>query len=52
MSNAALGWLGAAFAIAWVLIGGYLVRLWRAQREIARKLEALEKRSGEQRELT
>lgn len=38
-----LYWLGAAFLIAWLLIGGYVVRLWRAQRDLARKLDQLEK---------
>ena len=38
-----LAWLGAAFAIAWLAIGAYLVRLWRAQAEIGRRLEELTK---------
>lgn len=37
-----LGWLAAAFAIVWVLIGLYVVRLARAQRDIARRLDQIE----------
>jgi CcmD family protein len=44
MSDPNLGWLAAAFGVAWVAIGAYLVRLVRAQREIDRKLDELSKR--------
>jgi CcmD family protein len=37
-----LGWLAAAFAIVWLAIGLYVVRLARAQREIARRIDAIE----------
>lgn len=43
MSDPNLGWLAAAFAISWLAIGVYLVRLWRAQREIDRRLKDLSK---------
>ena len=38
-----LAWLGAAFGIAWLAIGASLVRLWRAQKAIDRRLEELTK---------
>lgn len=40
MSN--LVWLGIAFAIVWVAIGLYVVRLARAQRDIAERLDRIE----------
>jgi CcmD family protein len=42
VSDPSLPWLFAGFAVVWVLLGGYLVRLWRAQRDIARRLESLD----------
>ena len=41
-----LGWLALAFGVTWLAIGAYLVRLVRAQREIDRKLDDLNKRSS------
>ena len=41
MSNVA--WLGIAFAIVWVVIGAYVVRLARAQRDIAERLDEIER---------
>lgn len=46
MSDPNLGWLAAAFGVAWLVIGGYLIRLVRAQREIERRLEELGERDG------
>ncbi len=43
-----LAWLGAAFAIAWLAIGLYLVRLWRAQKAIERRLEELTRGHSDQ----
>ena len=40
MSN--LGWLAAAFAIVWLAIGLYVLRLARAQRDIARRINEIE----------
>jgi CcmD family protein len=37
-----LGWLAAAFAIVWVAIGLYVVRLARVQRDIARRIDQIE----------
>jgi CcmD family protein len=39
-------WLGAAFGVAWLLLGAYIVRLWRAQRDLRRRLEELDRREG------
>ncbi len=39
-----LGWLAVAFGVTWVAIGAYLVRLVRAQREIDRKIDDLNRR--------
>jgi CcmD family protein len=39
-----LGWLAAAFGIGWLVLGAYLVRLWRAQQAIDRRLEELGRR--------
>lgn len=39
MSDPSLPWLFAGFAAVWLLLGVYLVRLSRAQRDIARRLE-------------
>jgi CcmD family protein len=36
-------WLGIAFAIVWVAIGAYVVRLARTQRDIAERLEQIER---------
>lgn len=44
MSDPNLVWLAAAFGVSWLAIGAYLVRLWRAQREIDRRLDELGKR--------
>lgn len=34
--------LAAAFAIAWLVLAVYLVRLWAAQRSIARRIAEIE----------
>lgn len=39
--------LAIAFGIAWLLIGAYVVRLARAQRKIAERLEQLPGRGNE-----
>lgn len=44
MSDPGLPWLALAFGVAWVIVGIYVVRLTRAQRDIDRKLEELGKR--------
>ena len=41
MSDPSVPWLVAAYAVAGVLLLAYLVRLWRAQRDVGRKLERL-----------
>ncbi len=41
-----LGWLAAAFAIVWLVIGLYVVRLARAQRDVARRLDQIERRAA------
>jgi CcmD family protein len=41
-----LGWLAVGFGIVWLVLGLYLVRLWRAQRAIERRLEELAARRG------
>jgi CcmD family protein len=46
MSDPNLVWLAAAFGVTWLAIGAYLVRLWRAQREIDDRLSQLSKRDG------
>ena len=46
MSDPGLAWLGAAFGVTWLLIGAYLVRLWRAQHALDRRLSELAGRSG------
>jgi CcmD family protein len=38
-----MAWLAVAFVIVWVLIGAYVVRLARAQRDIAQRLDAVER---------
>jgi len=38
-----LGWLALAFAIVWILIGAYVVRLARAQRDVSRRLDEIER---------
>jgi CcmD family protein len=40
-----LGWLAAAFGITWVAIGLYVLTLARAQRDIRRRLEHIERTS-------
>jgi CcmD family protein len=37
-----VGWLAAAFAIVWIAIGAYVVRLARAQRNISQRLDQIE----------
>ena len=44
VSNVA--WLGVAFAIVWVAIGFYVVRLARAQRNISDRLDRIERSDG------
>ena len=51
MSDPSLGWLAVAFGIAWLLIGGYVVRLALTQRKIARRLEELPRGSHGEHEL-
>ena len=41
MSNTA--WLGIAFVIVWVVIGGYVVLLSRTQHDISRRLDEIER---------
>lgn len=41
MSDPSLPWLAAGFAVAWLVIGAYVVRLALVQRRIAKRLEAL-----------
>lgn len=41
MSDPSVTYLGAAFAIVWIVMGAYLVRLWRLQRNISRRLDEL-----------
>jgi CcmD family protein len=43
MSDPNLSWLALAFGVSWLAIGAYLFRLWRAQREIDRRLKDLGK---------
>jgi CcmD family protein len=43
VSNVA--WLGVAFAIVWIAIGVYVVRLARAQRAISDRLDRLDRSS-------
>jgi CcmD family protein len=38
-------WLGVGFIASWVLIGAYLIRLARAQRNIARRLEEISEKT-------
>jgi CcmD family protein len=38
-------WLGVGFVVSWILIGAYLVRLARAQRDIARRVEEISKKA-------
>lgn len=42
MSDPALPFLFAGFAVVFVAIGAYLVRLWRGQRRIDERLDRLE----------
>jgi CcmD family protein len=37
------GWLAAAFVIVWVVIGAYVMILSRAQRDISRRLDEIER---------
>lgn len=39
-------WLGVGFLIVWAVLGAYLVRLRHAQRDVSRRLDALEKERG------
>lgn len=45
MSDGTLAYLGAGFLVAWIVIGAYVVRLWRLQRDIARRIDDVERRS-------
>lgn len=45
MSDGSLAYLGAGFLVAWIVIGAYVVRLWRLQRNISRRIEEVERRS-------
>ncbi len=38
-----VAWLGIAFAIVWVVIGAYVVRLARMQRDVACRLDEIER---------
>jgi CcmD family protein len=51
MSDPSLIWLAVGFAIAWLLIGAYVVRLALAQRKIAKRLEELPHGTTREREL-
>ncbi len=46
MPDASVAYLGAGFVAAWLIIGAYVVRLWRLQRDIARRLDDVERRSS------
>jgi CcmD family protein len=39
-------WLGIGFAVSWVIIGAYLIRLAVAQREVARRIDELSAKGG------
>jgi CcmD family protein len=39
MSDPSLKYLGAGFGVTWLIMAAYLIRLARAQRDIARRLE-------------
>ncbi|MEX0874779.1 MAG: CcmD family protein [Actinomycetota bacterium] len=41
-----VAWLGIGFVVSWILIGAYLVRLARAQRDIARRVEELSRKDA------
>lgn len=43
MKGSGLPVLAAAFGVAWLALGAYLVRLWRAQRRLVRRIEDLER---------
>jgi CcmD family protein len=45
VSDPSVAYLGAAFAIVWVVMGAYLIRLWRMQKDITRRLDALAART-------
>lgn len=45
MPDPSLAYLGAGFAVAWVVLAAYLLRLWRLQRSIVRRLDEIERRS-------
>lgn len=45
MPDPSLVYLGAGFGVAWIVIAAYLLRLWRLQRTITRRLEENERRS-------
>lgn len=47
MSDPALPFLFAGFAVVFVAIGAYLVRLWRGQRRIDERLDRLERSETE-----
>lgn len=46
MPDPALPFLFAGFAVAWLVLGGYLVYLWRSQRDVASRLSELERRTA------
>ncbi|HVE92223.1 MAG TPA: LapA family protein [Actinomycetota bacterium] len=35
--------LGAGFLVAWLAMSAYLIRLWRKQRRISERIDALER---------
>jgi CcmD family protein len=43
-----VSWLGIGFVVSWILIGAYLVRLARAQREISRRVDELSEKENRQ----
>jgi CcmD family protein len=42
-----VAWLAIAFVIAWVLVGAYVVRLAKAQRDITHRLDEIERTKRE-----
>ena len=43
MPDDTLGYLAAGFAVAWILMAAYVVRLWRLQQGIVRRLDDLDR---------
>jgi CcmD family protein len=41
-----LGWLAAAFVIVWIAIGVYVLTIARAQRDISRRIDEIERKAA------